>query len=138
MYNRRENETLIFVCTRVEEIAKSAFDVDGEAIGFHLASEGLVPYQDQEWKVDSESTIHRVQVKAERGLEGARKAERVMRDVRRELYSVCPACHLTVIIGCCGSVQVAAPTLKKDNSTVDLLLPDPVHHDARPSSILRC
>ena len=99
LYNRRENETLIFVCTRVEEIAKSAFDVDGEAIGFHLASEGLVPYQDQEWKVDSESTIHRVQVKAERGLEGARKAERVMRDVRRELYSVCPACHLTVIIG---------------------------------------
>ena len=39
-----------------KEIVKPVFDVDGEVIGFHLASEGLkrpVLYQDEEWKVDS-------------------------------------------------------------------------------------
>jgi len=68
---------------------------------FHLASEGLVlstSHQDQqEWEVDYEGTIERMQAKAEQGLEEARKVESVMRDVRQEFYKVCPAFHLTVV-----------------------------------------
>lgn len=80
-------------------------------IAFHLASEGLVlstSHQEQdEWEVDSEGTIERMQAKAEQGLEEAQKVERVMRDVRQEFY------------------KIAAST--KDNTTIVLLPPDPAH-----------
>ncbi|EDR04341.1 uncharacterized protein LACBIDRAFT_330573 [Laccaria bicolor S238N-H82] len=79
-------------------------------IAFHLASEGLVlstSPQDQEWEVDSEGTIERMRAKAERGLEEARKVERVTRDVPQEFY------------------KIAA--LTKDKTTIVLLPPDPVH-----------
>jgi hypothetical protein len=70
-------------------------------IAFHLASEGLVfsmSHQEQnEWEVDYEGTIERMQAKAEQGLEEARKVERVMRDVRQEFYKVSSVFHLTVV-----------------------------------------
>lgn len=79
-------------------------------IAFHLAIEGLVlstSPQDQEWEVDFEGTIERMRAKAERGLEEARKVERVTRDVPQEFY------------------KIAA--LTKDKTTIVLLPPDPVH-----------
>ena len=70
-------------------------------IAFHLASEGLVlstSHQEQnEWEIDSEGTIERMQAKAEQGLEEAQKVERVMRDVRQEFYKVSSVFHLTVV-----------------------------------------
>jgi len=70
-------------------------------IGFHLASEGLVlstSHQEQnEWEVDSEGTIKRMQAKAEQGLEEAQNVERVMRDVRQEFYKVSSVFHVTVV-----------------------------------------
>lgn len=70
-------------------------------IAFHLASEGLVlstsQKDQQEWEVDSEGTIERMQAKAERGLEEAQNVERVTRDVRQEFYKVCQAFQLAFV-----------------------------------------